>query len=96
MFLSTTRLYSLMKKFRVYMLTAYFKQKHFGGIRIKLHRKLSRKYNGSCRSFLTGLTLGVVGPDCTFHRDVSASSTCSYMHIKQGEWKACFVIQANV
>lgn len=34
-----------MKGFYVYMLTGYFKQKYFGGIRIKSHRKRSRKYN---------------------------------------------------
>lgn len=41
------------KRFRVYMLTEYFKQKHFGAIRIKSHRKRLRKYDGFYRSFLS-------------------------------------------
>lgn len=85
-----------MKQFHVYMLTAYFKQKRFGGIRIESHRKLLRKYNRSCRSFFARLPLGVVSPDGPLYGNIPIAPACVHMHIQQGKGEVCPVIQADI
>ena len=79
------------KKFHVYMLITYFKQKYFGGIRIKSNRELSGKYNGSCRKF-TVAALGAVCSDSLFYGYISVSPPRINMNVYQRKWQVGPVI----